>query len=164
MRNRLREARLLVLAACLLLSPIGAMAAEVNHSWDQLVRTVKTGSRLTVARMSSAEVQGKLRSIDDQSMVIEYGGARQEIARDDVYRVRLAGRRARRAFLGMWIGAAVGALVTVAIDSKSKDPRPGEAAGIGAIFFGLPGGAIVGAALPVGPPLYEAAAIRRKDR
>ncbi len=162
MSPRLRKACRFVLAACLLLWPFGAMAAEVNHSWDQLVRTAKTGSRLTVVLMSSTELQGKLRSLDEQSMVIEYGGARHEIARDDVYRVRLAGIRARRSAPGMLIGAAVGALVTVAIDSKSKNPHPSEAAGMGAILFGVPGGAIVAAALPVGPPLYEAAAIRRK--
>jgi hypothetical protein len=65
----------------------------------------------------------------------------------------------------MLIGTVVGGVTVWAIDSQSSHPSsPSEAAGMGAIFVGLPGGALVGAALPIGRPLYEAAQVAGETR
>ena len=63
----------------------------------------------------------------------------------------------------MLIGMAGGAVANVIIDKQSSRPSStGEAAGLGAIFVGLPIGAVGGALVPIGQPLYEAANVVRK--
>jgi len=81
----------------------------------------------------------------------------------------------RRPFVSWLVVVSLGvsALLAVPVVSwaqepvRNSKPHPSEyesGADIGAIVFGLPIGAIVGAALPIGPPLYEAAPVAGQTR
>jgi hypothetical protein len=137
--------------------PSGASGADTNRSWDTLVTTVTIGEKLTITLADMTSADGKLLGIDPRSIRIEAPEGPRAIAAGDVVRVRHAGVRKRRVLHGILIGMVAGGLASFAIDQHSSHPYAAEAAGMGAIFIGLPGGAIVGAALPIGPPLYEAA-------
>jgi hypothetical protein len=137
------------------ISFFGASAAEVNRSWEELVRVLKTGNRIIVTRTNSASLEGKLISIDGQSITIAPKSGTQTIERRDVHRVRTA-RSGHPVLYGTLIGAAAGSVTLWAIDHASSKPRPGEAAGLG-LFLGAPAGAIVGAMVPSAATLYEAA-------
>ena len=142
------------------LTPFAASGAEINRSWDTLVGAVKTGNKIVVTRKNSASLEGKLLSIDDQSITIQQRGGQQEIARADVFRVRYA-RAGHPVVLGTLIGAGSGAVILSAVDRGSKHPQPGEAWRMG-MLLGALAGAIVGAPPRHGAPLYEAAGVVRK--
>ncbi|MCX6537337.1 MAG: hypothetical protein NT151_00170 [Acidobacteria bacterium] len=143
--------------------PVAASGAEPNRSWDTLVGKVKAGEKVIVTLVNATHVEGKLLAIDTHSIRVDQPGGPRAIEAADVVRVRYAGVRKRHVIYGMLIGMAGGALVTVVIDKQSSRPSSTvEAAGLGAIFIGLPGGAIGGALVPIGQPLYEAASVVRK--
>jgi hypothetical protein len=143
--------------------PVAASSADINRSWDGLVGSIKTGKKVTVTLMSSTNVEGKLLAIDAGSITVEQSGGPQAIAAADVLRVRYAGIRLRHVLYGILIGSAAGAVGLVAIDQRSSHPGTKvEAAVLGAVFVGLPVGAVVGSALPIGPPLYETANVVRQ--
>lgn len=144
-----------------------------NRSWDTLVDTVKKGKKVTVTLMTTATVEGKLVAIDARSIRIEQPGGAQTIETAEVFRVRYAGIRSRHARWGMLIGATAAAIAGAIIyrnptivqhsdGSTSTLDQQVEATVMYAIFLGLPGGAIGGALMPIGEPLYEAAAVVRK--
>ena len=132
-------------------------AGEVNRSWDELVRILVEGKKVTVTRMNSSEVEGKLTAITADSITMQGKGAPQTVQRVDVYRVRYAGIRKKRALWGSAVGAVVVALAWAIPSPNQKD----EAAVFGALF-GMAGGAIAGGVLPLGPPLYEAEKVVHK--
>jgi hypothetical protein len=143
--------------------PVAAAGVETNRSWDTLVGTVKTGRKVIVTLLNSTNVEGNLLAIDTHSMSVEQPGGPQAIEAADVVRVRYAGVRKRHIAHGMLIGMAGGALALVVSDQHSSHPSTKvEAAVLGAIFVGLPFGAIGGAVVPIGQPLYEAANVVRK--
>jgi hypothetical protein len=152
----------LVTILATLFFPFVASGAEINRSWDTLAGTVKTGKKVTVMLMNSSSVEGKLLAIDSHSITVQQLAGPQTIEAAEVFRVRYAGIRKRHAVYGTLIGAPCGAVALWGIDRSSSHPRAVEAAVLGALFFGLPGGAIAGAAVPIGPPLYEAAKVVRK--
>jgi hypothetical protein len=147
----------------LISQPLVASGVETNHSWDTLVGTVKTGEKVIVTLVNATNVEGKLLAIDTHSIRVEPSGGPQAIEAADVVRIRYAGVRKRHVVYGVLIGVAGGALGAVVIDQHSSHPSTKlEAAVIGAIFFGLPAGAIGGAVVPIGQPLYEALNVVRK--
>ena len=155
----LRPSTTALALAALFLVPDGAHAQRrPNLSWDTLVATVQVGRKLDVAAAHSTSYRGSLLAIDQRSITVRQEGASVVIPAADVLRVRYAGVRARHVRYGMAIGAVVGAVAMWAIDSQSGHPEPGSALGLGALFLGLPGGALAGAVIPIGPPLYQAPA------
>lgn len=153
-------------------TPAPAHAKGPNRSWDTLVGTVRKGKKVTLTLMTMTNVEGKLVAIDGQSIRIEQTGGAQTIEAADVFSVRYAGVRNRHARWGALIGAAGAAIAGAIIyrDPYTYKASDGsththneaiEAAVLCAIFFGLPGGAIGGAVMPIGPPLYEAATVVR---
>jgi hypothetical protein len=131
--------------------------AEVNRSWESLAQSVKVGKQVVVIRMNAGQMEGRLLSINAESITVEERGNPQVIRRDDVFRVRYANIRRRHTLLGLAIGAGAGAAIGAAAEE-------GEFRGAAATIMGLAGlgvGAAVGGALPIGPPLYEAEAVRR---
>lgn len=139
--------------------------AGVNRSWDALVGSIKIGKKVAVNLVNSTTVEGKLLAIDERSITVEQSGKPLVVAGADVLRVRYAGVRKRHVLYGMLIGAVAGGVTFWAADKLSDSPDPYESgADIGAIVIGLPAGAAVGAALPIGPPLYEAAPVAGMTR
>lgn len=132
-------------------------AQEPIGSWEALVGAIKTGRMITVTLSDATRVDGRLRAIDARSLTLEQPGGRHVFEAADVLRVRYASHRKRHVIHGMLVGMVVGAVATVLIDKQSSHPSSAvEAAGLGAIFIGLPAGAVVGALVPTGQLLYEA--------
>ena len=146
----------------MLLLPVAGFGAEPNHSWDTLIGTVTTGKKVIVTLMNPMNVQGKLLAVDTNSITVEQPYGPQVIKVADVFRVRYTGGRKHHVLYGILIGMASGALTLAVIDKQSSHPETVDAAVMGAIFFGLPAGAIGGAVIPIGPPLYEAVHVIRK--
>ncbi|MGE3275087.1 MAG: hypothetical protein AB7O67_08230 [Vicinamibacterales bacterium] len=148
-----------VFAACLVAVPATATAPQdtPNTSWTRLAAQAQVGQKLVITIAGPVDVEGRLLSIDTGSIVLEQADTRRSIAADNVLRVRRAGVRRRHVIIGALIGWATGAVGAALIDRRSSHPSStGEAAGLGGLFIGLPAGAIVGALMPTGPPLYEA--------
>jgi hypothetical protein len=141
-----------VVLCCL---PILAAAGEVNRPWQVLMQSIEPGKTVVVTRMNSAQVEGKLLKIADDSITVQWKGQPQIIQRDDVFRVRKANIRRRHTLLcmaaGAGRGAVIGALSAESLDRNAKGQTTAEMA-----FGGLGLGAAVGGALPIGAPLYRA--------
>src|ERR1035437_1533498 len=125
--------------------------AEVNRSWDILVAKLKPGSRVVVVQHSRKQAEGNLVNVTAESITVRTGDRPFTIQRNEVFRVRVAGTRAKRSLIGLGVGAAAG----VAFGAKLGSRRHGlSAVAFGGIFGGI--GAAAGAAIPIGSPLYEA--------
>ncbi len=133
-----------------------ALNSRTDGGWDRLVTTVKIGKKVIVTLTDSTTIEGKLLAIDAHSISIAQAKGQQTIENVEVVRVHYAGQRKRHMLCGMCLGMAVGAVATMIVDNQSAHPSShAEAAGIGALFIGLPVGAVAGALVPTGPPLYE---------
>ena len=136
---------------------IGTEAPQAGAAWEAFARTVQTGKRIAVTLADSADVTGRLLSVDPHSLRIEAPSGTQVLEPARIVQIRYAGLRKRNTLYGMLAGLAAGAVTTVIIDQSSSHPSTvAEAAGVGGFLVGLPLGAVVGALIPVGPPLYEA--------
>ncbi len=107
------------------------------------------GKVVTVTRMNSANVGGKLTQITADSITVQgaVGGA-QTFERGDVFRVRYSNIRVNRGLKVMLIGGAVSAVACVLNEFRYPEENQSkiEAAVICPIFIGIPGGFIAGAA------------------
>jgi hypothetical protein len=139
-------------------SPVEPLTPDTNRSWDALAAHVTAGRKVVVTLVNSTVVEGKVIAIDGHSITIEQGVAVQTIRVDDVCTVRDAGARKRRVVYGMLIGATAGSVMGPAWDRRSAHPSSrAEASVFGAVFIGAPIGAIAGALVPRGAPLFERA-------
>ncbi len=140
----------LLSALAALLTP-AVLGAEANSSWETLVATLKPGRNVVVVQQSGKRAEGKVLTLTAESITVQAGTQPRTIQRDEVFRVRVAGVRERRALIGLAIGAGAG----VALGANLGSRRHGLSA---VVFGGLFGGAGVaaGAAIPTGKPLYEA--------
>jgi hypothetical protein len=142
--------RLLPALAAALWTP-ALVGAEVNSSWETLVTTLKPGRNVVVVQHSGKRAEGKLQTLTGESITVQAGPQSLTIQRDEVFRVRVAGVRGKRALIGSGLGAAAG----VAFGAKLGSRRHGLSAVVfGGLFAGI--GAAGGAAIPTGKPLYEA--------
>jgi hypothetical protein len=145
-----KERRLLSGLVAALLTP-ALSGAEVNRSWELLIGTLKPGRQVTVVQHSRKQAEGKLITLTGESITVQAGAQPVTIQRDDVFRVRVAGIRRKRALIGLGIGAGAG----VAFGANLGSRRHGlSAVAFGGIFGGI--GAAAGASIPTGNPLYEA--------
>jgi hypothetical protein len=133
-----------------------AVYAEPNHSWDQLMQTLKPDKTVVVTLSNGIKVEGKLLDLTAKSITVKRDGKPQVIERDDVYRVRIANIRRKHMMIGMAIGAAAGAIISTISATKNDAWSGGGGANIaggaaGGVLYGLVGGAVV----PIGEPLYE---------
>lgn len=128
-------------------------SAEVNQSWQQLMETLKPGRKIVVTQMNGKKVEGKLVSLAEEVITVaeQYRDAAVAVAREDVFRVRIADTRQKRTLIGLGIGTAAG----VVFGSQLGSRRHGLSAVVfGGLFGGI--GAAGGGAIPIGAPLYEA--------
>ncbi len=126
-------------------------AAEVNHSWETLVQTLKPGRTVVVTRMNGKKAEGKLLSLSGEAIAVSDSGQPVSIRREEVFRVRIANIRQKRTLIGLGIGVVAGAI----IGGTGADRYKAWTALFGA---GVAGGigAAAGGAIPIGKPLYEA--------
>lgn len=142
-----------VLVFCCL--PALAAAGEVNRSWQVLMQSIQPGKNVVVKCMNSAQFEGKLLKIADDSITVQSHGQPQVIQREDVFRVRKANIRMRHTLFSMAVGAAAGAVIGGAAASRGNSYNQGQVIG-GMALTGLALGAAVGGAMPIGEPLYQA--------
>ncbi len=74
-----------LLAAATML-PAGA--AEVNHSWETLVQTLKPGKTVVVTQMNGNRAEGNLCRFRQEAIAVMDSGQPVSIQREDVFRVR----------------------------------------------------------------------------
>lgn len=141
---------------------LGGPLEGQQPSWAALQSRAAAGSRVIVTLTDCARLEGRVARIDPGSLTLtlERGPARHVAARDVARVTRADARRSRVLRYGIPVGALVGGITVLAIDSRSSNPEPGEAFAMGAALIGAPAGALVAAAVPVGP-LYDAGPCRR---
>lgn len=142
--------RLSVSFAAALLTPT-LFGAEVNRSWETLVSTLKPGRRVVVVQQNRRQVEGKVLSLNGESVTVQAVDQPLTIKRDEVFKVRVAGTRSKRSLIGLAAGIAAGVAFGVNLGSRRHAT---SALAFGGIFGAI--GAAAGAAIPVGAPLYEA--------
>ena len=142
----------LVVSFCL---PALVAAGEVNRSWQVLTQSLQPGKSVVVKCMNSAQFEGKLLKIADDSITVQSHGQPQVIRRDEVFRVRRANIRRRNTLLGLAVGAGGGAALGGAAATRQDFVSAGAVVGV-TTLLGVGVGAAVGGALPIGEPLYEA--------
>ena len=164
MRALLKGKRLLLLISLWTTAHACLAAGKVNRSWEELMLSIDSSKEVVVTRMNSTKVEGKVLSLTAESITVNarvlvsrspdvFKKMDVEVSRGDVFRVRYAGIQRRHIVWGMLIGGAAAAAVMA---SASENPDWDF------ILFGLPVGGVVGAALPLGPLLYEAEKVVRK--
>ena len=146
MRGTVRKLGLL---AAVTMLPAGA--AEVNHSWETLVQTLKPDQAVVVTQMNGRKAEGSLLSLSQEAIEVSDSGQPVSIQREEVFRVRIANIRQKRTLIGLGIGVVAGAI----IGGTGADRYKAWTALFGA---GVAGGigAAAGGAIPIGKPLYEA--------
>ena len=130
--------------------------AEVNRSWDTLMQTVKFGKKVVVTRVNSTRAEGKLLALTGDSVTVEVKKQPVVIERSNVFRLRYADIRKKWTLIGLGIGVGAGLIVGVASGGPSADN--------GWALIGAGVGALTGAAIPTGPPLYESATPMRTSQ
>lgn len=144
-RNRLTIS--LALAMSLLLSSVTLAqdGAASTNDWSAL-RTVASGSKLSVKLKSGKKVEGKMSGVSDTALTLTVSKKPVELSRQDVLSVhQITGASAAKMTL---IGAGVGAGVGAAIGAATSDDndfifsRGQSAAVVGVIGAGV--GALTG--------------------
>jgi hypothetical protein len=154
------QTRPIMMLGLLITTAALTVRAEVNHSWSQLMESLKPGKKIVVTQMDGKKVEGKLTSMTEESVTVtdEYRDRTATVQREDVFRVRFADIRQKRTLIGLGLGALGG----VIYGSQLGTHRHGLSATVfGGLFGGI--GAAAGGAIPIGAPLYEApGGLRRK--
>ncbi len=158
MRRKLFRFGLLAAAAML---PAGA--GELNRSWELAAQILRPGAEVVATTMAGGQVEGKLLSITPDSIsIVTSERPDTTLAREDVFRVREAGVRRRHALIGGVIGAVPLGILTAGAARMASGNSAAVAGGLGGALMGFGVGAAAGAAVPIGPPLYEASAESRR--
>ena len=131
-------------------APAFIVHAQVNRSWEVLMKSVKPDKRVVVTKMTSASVEGNLLSITADSISVQWRGQPTVVQRPDVFRVRVADIRMRHTLIGMAIGAGVGVVWGANLGERR---RALSVVVLGGLGTGI--GAAAGGVLPIGPPLYQ---------
>ena len=142
-------------------APASERANGPDGSWVALASTIRTGRKVVVTLATQERVEGRVRALDAHAIGIDVAGGVRSLAAPDVVSIRAAGVKRRHVRYGLLLGLAVGWMVGWAVHTEDRDSRisGGDqkvAASAKGMLIGLSLGAIVGATLPVGQPLYEA--------
>ena len=119
--------------------------AAAQDSWDRLA-SLGQGTKVVVERSIGGRVKGRFALATADTLSVESGGRRVEIAKADVTSVHLTRRssRVKRGLIGALAGAGAGVLVGVVAGVAGKaDPLVPA----GGFLIGIPAGAAIGAAM-----------------
>lgn len=147
----MREKEKHILFAALLVfeatvTPLRAAKSDWNNLND-----LKPGQQIRVVLKDAKLYQGELKAVDEQGITLRLSKGEQTLARKDVRRVFLRGKKhlIRNMVIGGVIGAGLFALpATLAIVHNGDMPATPSAALPWVVF--IPMGALVGAAMPTG--------------
>lgn len=136
-------------------SPNAGSPARINAP-DELWRSVRQGDTIGVVTLRGQRIRGKFVAASGTSVALMVDGRRQEIPSTDVRRVTRTGNRYRSGAL--WGGAVFG---TAGFFSSVSCSTGDCASPMFAALWGVSGGALlgalIGAAIPKHPVVYEAA-------
>jgi hypothetical protein len=109
----------LILVASLLLAPV-ASAQTAAGDWSAL-RTVATGSRLSVKLKTGQTVEGKLTGVTDDALSLSVKNRPTDLKREEVQSVHEVRKRSatKATLIGLGAGAGAGAALGAASDSSS---------------------------------------------
>jgi len=166
-----KQIRLVAAIAGFLILPPMAKAQRSEDSWENL-KGLLVGQKVQVVDQQLKSQDGVFISLSDEAIIYRVGQQESTTERADVLRVssREHMGRAKKAAIGLAVGAAAGA-ATLAIINEREQPRPcsffcftnAQAAGIGIVLF-APVGAGVGALLPSGHSVIYRTARRQNQR
>lgn len=151
-------APLLAFAAFILIAAPSASAQTAQQTWAN-VEAVRIKSALIVETKTGEVAKGKVTSVTAATLNLSSGGRAVALERDGIARVYRAkkGSRIKRALIGAGIGAGVGFGIGGIYSVVNKE---NGLAAAGGLLYGLPIGAVVGAATGgktrKGVLLYEA--------
>jgi hypothetical protein len=142
-------------AAVFFFFALTAAAQPPARSWNN-VKALSVGTSVRIS-VGSRTVNGQVHATTDDSLALDSKKGQEMFTRQEVMRVSVkkTSHRGRNTLIGLGAGAGIGVVVGVA--SLHQDctgicflnPTRGQAAGIGAILFGVIGTA-VGALIPTG--------------
>ena len=137
-------ASLFTFAAVFLIAASSAWAQTAQQTWLN-VEAVKTNSPLIVETKAGASVRGKVVSVTATTLNLSNGGKTIALERDDIARVYRAKKssRLKRALIGAGLGAGIGFGIGGVYSMIANEKGLAAAAGL---IYGLPIGAVVGAA------------------
>ncbi len=130
-------------------------AQDDKSDWNNL-RQLRIRDKVELVRMNLSKQKGTVLAWTEEAISLLVKGRDVTIPREDVYRVTWLSKshRARNAWRGMALGAAVGALIG-AVSANQGTLIRGANTAAGALL-GAGAGAGVGAAFPSHPTLYRA--------
>jgi uncharacterized membrane protein len=137
-------------------SPNGGSPGRVNLP-GELWRSVRQGDTISVVTSGGQSIKGKFAEASSTSVALIVDGRRREIPSTDVRRVTRKGNRYRSGAL--WSGAVFGtAGFFSSVSCSTGDCGPPILGALWGVSGGALLGALVGAAIPKHPVIYEAAA------
>jgi len=143
---------LIVLAAGLSVIPVfgGTGPEKVPANWDK-VKRLPVGREILVVQNDTKTLQGKLRSVNDEDLVIRLATGEQTLSKGSILRIssRGASHRWRNAALGAGAGFGAGTVIGAAAGQSDWIGGRAISAAAGA-SIGILAGAVVGAVLPTG--------------
>lgn len=163
LRSRFRSIALVLILHLLFLwaTPVSAQMPPVGR-WTSLEQILTPGQHVAVTRADATHVTGPLVRVSADAIVVQRDGQQVTIPAVEVRQVVRVGLRRSHMRTGAVIGMLTGALALMAIDRLSSHPSsPREAATIGAVVLGLPGGLVGGALMPGEKVVYRTAMIDR---
>lgn len=118
-------------------------ASQSANDWQNL-HGVRAGTRVIVGLQNGQTLAGKLRNVRSDGIEVRSGKTPVTVSRADIKSVHRAKRGSivGRALIGAAAGGGIGVAVGVGLAAAMKDPLAGAAG----ILFGVPAGAVIGAA------------------
>jgi hypothetical protein len=136
----------LVLTASLLSPPAALSQTAQPRDWSAL-KSVESGSKLSVRLKDGRSVDGRLRGVGDSALTLSVHDKATDFTREDVQSVYLSKGKsaAKPALIGAGVGGGVGAVVGTQGDDDFVISRSQGAAALGAV--GAAAGALIGFAV-----------------
>lgn len=142
------------LIVVLILSFLCVPISQAQHARWQDLSTIRPGTKVDVVDQHLRKQSGKFVGFSDTEVTLQSEGKTVAIARDEVYRVTVAGRRKRNTLIGMATGGAIGlGLGAAAVIAYRGDLS--EATALGTAVFGAGIGAGIGAVVPPNSTVYQ---------
>ena len=114
-------ATIVILLTSLLLSPVTLMAQATTGDWSRL-KSVPTGSKLSVKLRNGKKLDGVLSSVSDSALTLLVKNTSTEVKRDDVNTVHTVNGASvtKATLIGLGVGTGIGAAVGIAGDASSS--------------------------------------------
>jgi hypothetical protein len=129
--------RVITVLTCVLLFAVRSAAAQTN---SEIQSTVKSGMRVAIVDDEGREIEGRVDTVSDRSLLVRAKKDRKEIPFDSIVRIERPDGVANGALTGLFVGVALG-LIGGFADGQGTSRQPTfaliSALGNGVICTGL---------------------------